>query len=207
VDLDFPLVLRAVGPLDRVVQAAGRCNREGKLDPDRARVVVFDPLEGGRLPGGEYQTATDNTRVMLRSPGFNFHDPATYKTYFRQLYQLVDLDAEGVQAKRRSLDFPAVAESFRMIKDDTVPVVVHYAGPTRNDRQVDSLVSAIHTHPESFSRSLLRQLQPYLVNLDVRMMPTLQANGLVVDLLPGLAEWVGLYDPVWGLVFESRDPE
>ena len=154
VDLDFPLVLRAVGPLDRVVQAAGRCNREGKLDPLRARVIVFDPSEGGRLPGGEYQTATDNTRVMLRSSGFNFHNPATYQTYFRQLYQLVDLDAEGVQAKRRRLDFPAVAESFRMISDDAVPVVVRYRGATGNDARVDELVGAIRSRPEAFTREL-----------------------------------------------------
>jgi CRISPR-associated endonuclease/helicase Cas3 len=207
VDLDFPLVLRAVGPLDRVVQAAGRCNREGKLDPDQARVIVFDPSEGGRLPSGEYQTATDNTRVMLRSPGFNFHDPATYKTYFRQLYQLVDLDAEGVQAKRERFDFPAVAESFRMINDDTVPVVVPYRGPTGKDRRVDSLVSAIRARPDSFSRSLFRQFQPYLVNLQARMIPALQKDGLVANLIPGLAEWVGHYDPVRGIVFDSRDPE
>ena len=207
VDLDFPLVLRAVGPLDRIVQAAGRCNREGRLVPDRARVILFDPLEGGRLPGGEYQTATDNSRVMLRSPGFNFDDPATYNTYFRQLYQLVDLDAEGVQAKRRSLDFPAVAESFRMIRDDAVPVVVHYRGVAGDDARADELVAAIRARPEAFTRDLLRRLQPYLVNLHVRMIPALQINGLIVDLLPGLAEWVGHYDPVRGIVFESRDPE
>jgi CRISPR-associated endonuclease/helicase Cas3 len=207
VDLDFPLVLRAVGPLDRVVQAAGRCNREGKLDPDRARVIVFDPSEGGRLPGGEYQTATDNTRVMLRLPGFNFHDPSTYKTYFHQLYQLVDLDADGVQAKRRSLDFPAVAESFRMIRDDTVPVIVRYRGAAGDDPRVDELVCAIHARPEAFTRDLLRQLQPYLVSLRTRMIPTLQTNGLIVNLLPGLTEWMGRYDPVRGLLFDDRDPE
>lgn len=40
VDVDFPLVLRSAAGIDSVAQAAGRCNREGRLD-DPGRVEVF----------------------------------------------------------------------------------------------------------------------------------------------------------------------
>ena len=95
VDLDFPTVLRAFGPLDRIVQAAGRCNREGELAS--GRVVVFDPEEG-KLPGRAYRSATDICRNLLSQSDFNFNDPNSYQRFFQSLYQVVETDKENVQS-------------------------------------------------------------------------------------------------------------
>lgn len=73
VDIDFPVVLRAIGPLDAVIQAAGRCNREGKLR--RGRTVVFEPepTESG-IPAGAYKMGAGLTASLL-ARGADLHDP------------------------------------------------------------------------------------------------------------------------------------
>ena len=129
VDFDFPLVMRALGPLDRIVQAAGRCNREGKL-PEPGTVVVFEPSDG-KTPPGWYASATDLTRRLLNEPGFELDNPDNYTRYFSELWQQVEVSGRTVQQAREVFDYPRVAEKFRMIDDDTAPVVVHYPGKGR----------------------------------------------------------------------------
>lgn len=117
VDLDFPLVLRALGPLDSIIQAAGRCNREGTLSC--GRVVVFRP-EKFRLPPGSYTTATDLTLAHVNTAEFDPSDPdSTADAYFRRLFPAVPVDRAGVQESRGDFDFPAAAEKFRMIDTAT----------------------------------------------------------------------------------------
>ncbi|MDI3338967.1 MAG: CRISPR-associated helicase Cas3' [Sphaerobacter sp.] len=203
VDLDFPLVLRALGPLDRIVQAAGRCNREGTLPT--GRVVVFVPQDEVPPPGA-YRTATDTTRGLLADPAFDFHDPAVYETYFRRYYQGITPDAKHVQAARRSLNYPDVASRFRLIDDgDAVPVVVRYRS-RRDGRSAEDLLAELRRAPED-ARRLWRQLQPYVVNLRARMLETARRDGLVVEVAPGLWEWTGDYDDRLGLLAGAPDPE
>jgi CRISPR-associated endonuclease/helicase Cas3 len=200
VDLDFPLVLRAVGPLDRIVQAAGRCNREGKL-PAGGRVVIFDPAEGGSPPGA-YRTGFDTAAGML-GQGCDLHDPRTYERYFTLLFQGVETDREKIQDLRRSLDYPEVAKKFRLIDDDGAPVVVRPAG---HEATVGGLLAVLRRAGEA-PRWAMRKLQRFVVDVRSRLIAVYESRGLLSEVAPGLWEWLGGYDRLRGLVDTAHDPD
>lgn len=187
VDLDFPAVYRALGPLDRIVQAAGRCNREGKL-PEQGRVVVFQPQKG-TIPPGEYKTAVDETARLLRRPNLDLHDPKIFQIYFRSLYQGLEKDKYKVQDYRASLDYPEVAKRFKLIADDTTPVVIQY------DDRAHNLIQQIQRR--GLYANDHRALQPYLVNLRNREFQ--QAQEVRREIAPEIWLWEGSYDPVKGI--------
>ena len=199
VDLDFPLVLRAIGPLDRIVQAAGRCNREGRLQ--EGRVVIFDPAEGSSPPG-IYQTGVSTATSLLVSQ-CDLHEPETYRKYFQLLFQAADLDSKGIQTFRTSLDYPAVASNFRIIDDDSAPAIVSWPGARD---EINRLMGFVR-HGREAPRWVFRRLQPYLVSIRSRLIPSYQQRGLLQEVAPGLWEWLGGYDQVRGLVEGGRDPE
>lgn len=62
-DVDFPAVYRELAGLDSVLQAAGRCNREGKRAPEESIVTVFERAE---LPPLLFRTAVGATRHALK---------------------------------------------------------------------------------------------------------------------------------------------
>lgn len=202
VDLDFPLVLRALGPLDRIVQAAGRCNREGRLSPEEAQVIIFRPATGGTPPGA-YRTGTEVAAALLKT-GADLHDPQLYDLYFRQLYRGVNLDKNNINSLRSALHYPEVAARFRLIEEDTVPLVVRWP---RGHSPVDELLAALRAPTSLSPRLAYRRLHPYLVTVRRRLLPEYQRRGLVQEVFPGLWEWQGGYDEVLGLMETGRDPE
>lgn len=206
VDFDFPLVMRALGPLDRIVQAAGRCNREGRLSPEEARLIIFKP-ETDKMPKGAYRTGSDLAASFLGRAGMDLHDPILYERYFQELYRNVETDEKKINELRQRLDFPKVAARFRLIDDDSVPLVVRYP---REGSPVEGLLARLQVYRGAGGgegRLLLRRFQPYLVNVRRRVLAGYQQRGLVRELPLGLWEWLGGYHEAWGLTDRAIAPD
>ncbi|NOZ19595.1 MAG: CRISPR-associated helicase Cas3' [Planctomycetes bacterium] len=194
VDIDFPVVYRALAGLASIVQAAGRCNREGRLK--QGQVVVFRAPTAP--PAGTLRTAMTVTESLLREKGkaLNPDDVDLFEEYFRAFYFTQAKDARDIQPEREQLNFANVAKKFKMIEDHfSRPVVVPYDGAKEI---LDKL------RRDGPNRDLFRALQRYQVSIHENAFAKLdQAGGLeqVVEglwtLTPGFER---NYDERFGLV-------
>lgn len=132
VDLDFPVVYRAVAPLEAIVQAAGRCNRNGNGEGE---VRVFLPAgESHRIyPGKWYRSAAEETihQLELNNGSLDLDNPAIFEDYYARLDHLKDtpMTSPEIEAAIKNLDFPAVARLYRLIEtQDVVQVLTCYPG-------------------------------------------------------------------------------
>ena len=132
VDVDFPAVYRELAGLDSVLQAAGRCNREGKRAPEESIVTVFERAE---LPPMLFRTAIGATREALMN-SCDIGARETMQNYFDALRSLSGetLDKSGViKAFEKGINgcelpFRTVAENFHLIDQNTRTVYVPFAG-------------------------------------------------------------------------------
>jgi CRISPR-associated endonuclease/helicase Cas3 len=176
VDLDFPVVYRAMAGLDSIAQAAGRCNREGTL-PGRGKVVVFVPPKPA--PAGHLRRA-ETTTISLMS-GYD-GDPLVrdnFTRFFGHFYGRCELDKEGLEDLLKpagdltGVQFRTAAMKMKLIKDAGQSVFVRY------DAECEKLLDKLEAVGPY--RELMRKLQRYTVNVPQhRFEKLLEAGDILV---------------------------
>ena len=133
VDVDFPAVYRQMAGLDSILQAAGRCNREGKRPAEESVVTVFDGVE--KIPP-LFQVNVQAAREALENKA-DPDSPEAVERYFRSLFDLrgeQSMDKCGVLDAFRSgiegcaMPFRTVAEGFHLIDNATKTIYVPWGG-------------------------------------------------------------------------------
>lgn len=215
VDLDFPVVYRALAGLDSVAQAAGRCNREGRL-PELGAVHVFVPPTNS--PPGLLSLARDTCKAVWRGlPADPFALPLI-DLYFKRLYydapstdkaricELLKLEPD-LKAMSLPVQFRAAADAFKLIDEkDNVTVLVRYQSVNGRD-DVNGLIGILER--DGPARWLMRKLQRYGVTIYRHQVRRLVDMGDIEEVAayPGLyvqcEGWDGFYDPVMGARVDS----
>jgi len=169
VDLDVPEVWRAVAGLDSIAQAAGRCNRNGRLA--LGRVVVFEPDEA-RAPRA-LEAFWQATRPVLRQHGGDLLGLDAVQAYFREVYwqqgeaALDAVEVDGVRGvlpaiaaggKEGRFPFRSLAGAFRLIDEAMAPVVVPV------DDEAGDLLRVLAATDRPPGR-MLRRLQAFTVSI------------------------------------------
>jgi CRISPR-associated endonuclease/helicase Cas3 len=191
VDLDFDVVFRALGPLDSVLQAAGRADREGlataRLGQPAGRVIVFrSPDE--KTPPNEYREATDITRVMAKNAlqrGQPLQTDSTEQMtrYWNRYFTEGDDLGTPLQKLRLEAKFATLADKFEMISNRTLDVFVPYDDAGR---------SAIQELRETglLNKLMRAKLQRYTVGL--RPYELEKARGVLEEIRKDSGIWVAV---------------
>jgi CRISPR-associated endonuclease/helicase Cas3 len=190
VDIDFPVVYRALAGIDSIVQAAGRCNREGKLNIQgkRGRVVVFNAPR--KAPIGMLRKASDSAEGIIKSGVKNLEDRDIYTRYFSELYwKASGFDKKDMERLLKpqfsertyetQISFKTASDSFKLIDDSMQrSILVPY-------KEGEKLIKFLQTLKGS-ERVFLRKLQRYSVTIYTNQFFILQNRGSLMEVLPGV---------------------
>ncbi len=199
VDVDFPAVFREEAGLDSILQAAGRCNREGKRVAQESVVTIF---RGETPPPGLFEIPVAAGRVALN----RFDRPDSQEAircYFQELLDLkgpTALDQMDILAamEREAMPFRKIAEKFHLIDSETRTVYIPLG---KGEELVRRLRDGEH------SRALFRELGQYGVSVYPPHYAALEQAGDLEVLENGVAVLSNpaLYDSGMGLSLKADE--
>lgn len=125
VDLDFDDLYRALAPLDAIIQAAGRCNRNGKRGI--GQVIVFEPDDKRLYPDNWYQNGAMLVKELAAAHGIDLNDPKDIRRYYNRLFADAR-DQTKLTKAIQNRDYAAVEAHYRLISNDGEKLIVPYSG-------------------------------------------------------------------------------
>ncbi len=203
VDVDFPVVFRATCGLDSLAQAAGRCNREGRLTC--GEVYFFESEQPP--PPGMLRQAADSGRELVGKYE-DLLSPAAIEEYFQLHYfkrgesgwdKRQVLQAVGRSPCTMEFQFREIADRYRFITEVSDPIVV----PWGNGKRLIKRLNDVH---RPLTRADYRRLQRYTISVRDHEKRILLAAGALTQLHDC---WVltqsHLYDKCIGLTLNRAD--
>lgn len=155
VDLDFPAVWREEAGLDSILQAAGRCNREGKRSAQESLVHIFRFDRKPPRMFAQHIAALKKTMEQYE----DISSMQAVNSYFNNLMFMrgdAFLDQKGILEKSKRLAFKEIEEVFKLIDTQTIPIYI----PTDENRWMLSEMRAGRA-----TRNILRKLGRSAVNV------------------------------------------
>lgn len=176
VDVDFPVVFRAMAGLDSIAQAAGRCNREGKQE--QGFVYIFNPPKPA--PAGHLRMAAELGKMLLSRTGLDPLSNESFKEYFEKLYWTKgdNLDKKKILQdlypdKQLSFKFKTASKNFRLIESDYETIIVSHG---EGEKLIKRLLNTVDVN-----RKLRQKLQRYTVNIQKKWFDELQRQDKVEE--------------------------
>lgn len=196
VDIDFPVVFRQEAGLDSILQAAGRCNREGKLGV--CTTYIFSLGKEHPLPPG-FISQSNNARLNM-GKNYDWFAPSAMTCYFKQLHSRIDNFDEKQMHEllyKPECEFEEAARRFRMIDDQTTSVIVNWNGSFDLYQQLLS---------QGPSYLLMKKLSQYSVNVRKRDFEKLQSIGAIDEPFEGIFALTNpdFYRPDTGLSLDNQ---
>lgn len=212
VDVDFPCVWRAEAGLDQIAQAAGRCNREGKREPNDSIVTVFSSPD--YLSPKEIRDLVSDMARMIDKHADDLLSPAAIRDFFYEVIWRMDIDGLDrakildqfkLSGTETHFAYRTVAEAFRMIDSTMDPVII------ANTDEAQNCVNKLVCKDISSGR-IARELQSYVVQVPPQARRLLIANGHVTFFAPELRgdqfavlKTESLYTAEKGLLWENPE--
>ncbi len=207
VDIDFPVVYRAIAGLDSIAQSAGRCNREGKLIEENklGMMKVFVPMNG--TPVGLMRKGADTFKELISiRPDYedSLLEPKAFQEYYRLFYSRIEyFDKPDIKstlwndAGQMKFQFATAAQNFRLIDDkDAHNIIVEY-------KDGSDLIDLLKRKgPEPW---IMRKLQRYTVSVNGRDFSEIKEAGLIVELHGcWIQDYSKLYNTYSGLQLKGK---